>query len=620
MPILDEDVARVRSETDFVAVASEHIALRRRGQRYVGLCPFHSEKTPSFSINAGENLYYCFGCGAKGDVIGFVREVEHLDFVEAVERLASRAGIQLRYDEKAGGPDRRRQAQLSDAMEKAVDYYHRQLLSGSESAAARRYLRDQRGYDGEVVRRFKIGWAPDGWDALWRELKLPDDVMKDAGLGYVNDRGRRRDSFRARIMFPIFDAGDRPVAFGGRILPDATYDGPKYKNSAETPIYSKNRTLYGLNWAKTGIVDSGEVVVCEGYTDVIGMFLAGVPRAVATCGTALADGHFRLLKNFARRVVLAYDADAAGQAAAERFHGWERQYEMDIFVAALPKGADPGDVARSDPDALRAAVEAAAPFMRFRVERVLAARDLTRAEGRARAAEEALLVIAEHPHQLVRDQYVTLVAERCRIEPSELRRMIGDPETLRRLAAQGGEQGPDRDGRTGSATRPQGGPGEPAAGRTARTTRRGTRGTLVELDALRLAVHRPEEVADRLEEVLFLDPLNQSAFVRLASSETLHEAIESAEPEVAGLLARLAVEESEEDAEETISTLVWAAASRAESQLRSESHAADERFAEIAQTLGWLKLEMEALAQPEERVEASRRLVAWLSDRGEGDK
>ena len=619
MPILDEDVARVRSESDFVAVASEHIALRRRGQRYVGLCPFHSEKTPSFSINAGENLYYCFGCGAKGDIIGFVREVEHLDFVEAVERLASRAGIQLRYDERAGGPDRRRQAQLSDAMEKAVDYYHRQLLSGPESAAARRYLRDQRGYDGDVVRRFKMGWAPDGWDALWRDLKLPDEVMKDAGLGYVNERGRRRDSFRARIMFPIFDAGDRPVAFGGRILPDATYDGPKYKNSAETSIYSKNRTLYGLNWAKTGIVDSGEVVVCEGYTDVIGMFLAGVPRAVATCGTALADGHFRLLKNFARRVVLAYDADAAGQAAAERFHGWERQYEMDIFVAALPQGADPGDVARSDPDSLRAAVEAAAPFMRFRVERVLAARDLTRAEGRARAAEEALLVISEHPHQLVRDQYVTLVAERCRIEPAELRRMASDPDLLRRLAAQGAEAGPGPTGRTGSSS-PRS-PGD-SAGATAGRPRRSGRATasLVELDALRLALHRPEEVADRLEEALFLDPLHQSAFLRLAGSETLHEAIENAEPEVGGLLARLAVEESEEDAEETIATLVWAAASRAEAQLRSESHAADDRFAEIAQTLGWLKLEMEALAQPDERVEASRRLVAWLSDRGEGDK
>ena len=619
MPILDEDVARVRSESDFVAVASEHIALRRRGQRYVGLCPFHSEKTPSFSINAGENLYYCFGCGAKGDIIGFVREVEHLDFVEAVERLASRAGIQLRYDERAGGPDRRRQAQLSDAMEKAVDYYHRQLLSGPESAAARRYLRDQRGYDGDVVRRFKMGWAPDGWDALWRDLKLPDEVMKDAGLGYVNERGRRRDSFRARIMFPIFDAGDRPVAFGGRILPDATYDGPKYKNSAETPIYSKNRTLYGLNWAKTGIVDSGEVVVCEGYTDVIGMFLAGVPRAVATCGTALADGHFRLLKNFARRVVLAYDADAAGQAAAERFHGWERQYEMDIFVAALPQGADPGDVARSDPDSLRAAVEAAAPFMRFRVERVLAARDLTRAEGRARAAEEALLVISEHPHQLVRDQYVTLVAERCRIEPAELRRMVSDPDLLRRLAAQGAEAGPGPTGRAGSSSTRS--PGD-SAGATAGRPRRPGRATasLVELDALRLALHRPEEVADRLEEALFLDPLHQSAFRRLAGSETLHEAIENAEPEVGGLLARLAVEESEEDAEETIATLVWAAASRAEAQLRSESHAADDRFAEIAQTLGWLKLEMEALAQPDERVEASRRLVAWLSDRGEGDK
>ena len=620
MAILDEDIARVRSETDFVAVASEHMALRQQGRRWVGLCPFHSEKTPSFSINAAEGLYYCFGCGAKGDVISFVRELEHLDFVEAVERLASRAGIQLRHDQTAGGPDRRRQGVLTAAMEQAVEYYHQQLLSGPGSGAARRYLRDQRGYDGDVVRRFKIGWAPDQWDALYRALKLPDDVMKDTGLGYINDRGRRRDAFKARIMFPIFDSGGRPVAFGGRILPDAAYEGPKYKNSAESAIYSKNRVLYGLNWAKIGIVDSGEVVVCEGYTDVIGMFLAGVPRAVATCGTALADGHFRLLKNFARRVVLAYDADAAGQAAAERFHAWEREYEMDITVAALPRGADPGDVARSDPDGLRRAVEQAQPFMLFRVERVLGSRDLSSPEGRARAAEEALLVISEHPHQLVRDQYVTLVAERCRVEVGELRRMIADPESLRRMlpasgpatrrAAGGADAGASHRGAGAGAERGDG------RGRQAPAPRRST---LVERDALRLAVHRPAEVADRLEEALFVDPLHQSAFVRLANSATLHQAIEEAEPEVGALLARLAVEESDEDADETVATLVWAAASRAEVELRAESRASEDRFAEIAQTLGWLKLEMEALADPGERVEASRRLVAWLAERGEGE-
>lgn len=620
MAILDEDIARVRSETDFVAVATEHIALRQRGSRWVGLCPFHSEKTPSFSINAAEGLYYCFGCQAKGDVITFVRELEHLDFVEAVERLASRAGIQLRYDQTDHGPDRRRQSALTEAMEKAVEYYHEQLLSGPGSAAARRYLRDQRGYDGEIVRRFKIGWAPEGWDELYRALRLPDDVMRDAGLGYVNDRGRRRDSFRARVMFPIFDAGGRPVAFGGRLLPDASYDGPKYKNSAESPIYSKNRILYGLNWAKAGIVDAGEVIVCEGYTDVIGMFLAGAPRAVATCGTALADGHFRLLKNFARRVVLAYDADAAGQAAAEKFHGWETQFEMDITVAALPRGADPGDVARQDPDGLRKAVEEALPFMRFRIERALAARDLSGAEGRTRAAEDALLVISEHPNQLLRDQYVTMVADRCRIDVGQLRRMISDPSVMRDLQSRRAQVGPRSPERRLTGRDADDGAGPRPAGSGTGTGRAARRGAKVERDALRLAVHRPAEVADRLEEVLFSDPLNQSVFATLAGAQTLHDAIDHASPEVGEVLARLAVEESEEseeDADVTVATLVWAAASRAEQELQSESRSADDRFAEIAQTLGWLKLEMQALSDPDERVESSRRLVAWLAERGE---
>ena len=617
MAILDEDVARVRAETDFVAVATEHIALKKQGRRWVGLCPFHAEKTPSFSVNAEEGLYYCFGCQASGDVITFVREVEHLDFVGAVEALAARAGIQLRYDEGAG-TERRRLRTLQDAMERAVEYYHDQLLTGPASAAARRYLREARGYDGEVVRRFRIGWAPDGWDSLSRALALPDDVLRDTGLGFVNSRGRRQDAFRARIMFPIFDPGGRPVAFGGRILPGAAVEGPKYKNSADTPLYSKHRTLYGLNWAKAGIVESGEVVVCEGYTDVIGMFLAGVPRAVATCGTSLADGHFRLLKNFARRVVLAYDADAAGQAAAERFHEWERQFEMDIAVAALPPGADPGDVARQDPAALRAAVEGALPFMGFRVERVLAAADLSSPEGRVRAAEAALEVLADHPNQLVRDQYLMVVADRCRIEPDQLRSLSlrpGGPAPARR----GGDARRDREG----GSRPASGrpPDREERSQPARDLGRGRPApAVVEVDALRLAVHRPEEVADRLEEQLFTDPVHQAAFRALVGAATLHGAIDAAEPEAAALLQRLAVEDAYgDDADETVATLARRAAAREVTRLESEARLSDERFADVARQLGWLKLQMEALSDPHERVEACRRLVAWLSGRTEGE-
>ena len=584
MGIVAEDVARVRAATDFVQVASEHIALRRVGRRYVGLCPFHAEKSPSFSVNAEEGLYYCFGCQAKGDVITFVREVEHLDFAEAVERLASRANIQLRYDDAAEGKDRQRRSLLIDAMERAVEWYHQRLLSSPDAAAARSYLRS-RGYGGETVRAFRIGWAPDEWHALSAALKLSDDVLQDTGLGFLNRYHRQTDAFRGRIMFPIFDASGKPVAFGGRILPGG--EGPKYKNSPETPLYSKSRTLYALNWAKTDVVDAGEVVVCEGYTDVIGFFTAGLPRAVATCGTALADEHFRMLKNFARRVVLAYDADAAGQAAAERFYEWEQRYEVDIAVADLPPGADPGDVAREDPVALKKAVENARPFLAFRLERVLAAADLRTVEGRARAASAALAVIAEHPNQLVRDQYVMQVADRTRIEPDRLRELAAGARAPRR--ADVGSNEPRETWRDGP-----------------------------EVEALRLAIHHPESVADRLEEVLFLDDLHLAAFRALASAPTLHEAIERTDPAAATLLQRLSVEETQADADDVVALLADRAGRRAVAALEQEARTAENRLAELAPVMSWLKVTLEQLRDPATRVDASDRLVAWLVERSEG--
>src|SRR5438128_362102 len=236
--ILDEDIAKVRAAVDFVQVAGEHIALRKVGRRWVGLCPFHAEKTPSFSVNAEEGLYYCFGCQARGDVITFVREVEHLDFAEAVERLAGRAGIQLRYDSAATSRDRQRRAHLVEAMAAAVQWYHERLLDAPDAAAARAYLRS-RGYDGDVVRTYRLGWAPDEWDALARALRLPDDVLRDTGLGFLNRRNRAQDAFRSRVMFPIFRSDGDPVAFGGRAMPGQ--DGPKYKNSPATPCVVRSR-------------------------------------------------------------------------------------------------------------------------------------------------------------------------------------------------------------------------------------------------------------------------------------------------------------------------------------------------------------------------------------------
>ena len=441
----------MRAATDIVALISEHSLLKKVGRRWSGLCPFHTEKTPSFSVNAEEGFYYCFGCQQSGDAITFVRAMDHLDFVDAVRYLADRAGITLHEDAEAGR-DHQRRSQLLHAMERAVQWYHERLLSAPDAGRARDYLRS-RGYDGDVVRRFRLGWAPDGWDAMAKGLRLPEHVLSESGLGFVNRRGRPQDFFRARVLFPICDPSGRPVALGGRILPPRTGEAaperpePKYKNSQESPIYSKRRTLYALNWAKQGIVAQGEVVVCEGYTDVIGCFQAGVPWAVATCGTALGEEHFSLLRNFAKRIVLAYDADSAGQSATSRVYEWERKHEVDVVVAELPGGSDPGELARSDPEGLARAVKEARPFLQFRVDRMLSGGDLTTAEGRARAAETALMAVAEHPDDLVRDQYVMQLADRCRLDADRLRDHLTYLSHTRRhrtrcVAAVGAKAGP----------------------------------------------------------------------------------------------------------------------------------------------------------------------------------
>ena len=339
MGIAEDDIQRVRASVTLSDLVSPHTQLRRTGRSQVGLCPFHSERTGSFSVNDETGRYMCFGCGAKGDVFTFVQETQHLDFVAAVEFLAGKAGIELHYTSGPATGERKRRKQLLEVMESAVQWYHTRLLESPDARQAREYLRE-RGLAGEVARKFRLGWAPDDWDALCNALGAPADMLKELGLGFENKRGRMQDFFRARVMFPIFDENGNAVAFGGRILPGVT-DQAKYKNSTETPVYTKSRTLYGLNWAKVDAVRADRLVVCEGYTDVIGFQRSGVSTAVATCGTALTEDHVRLMKRYARNVVLAFDADSAGQGAAEKFYAWEKKYDVTVSVAQFPDGKDP---------------------------------------------------------------------------------------------------------------------------------------------------------------------------------------------------------------------------------------------------------------------------------------
>ena len=586
MGIVDEDVRRVRDETDIVRIVTEHTQLKKTGAQWMGLCPFHGEKSPSFSVNAEKGVYYCFGCQVSGDAIDFVREVEGLDFAGSVEFLAAKAGIPLRYTDHNEGRRRNRRKEHAEIVQQAVDFYHDRLLTGSDARPARDYLRS-RGYDGDVARRFSIGWAPDDWAQLSGQLKLSDADLQATGLGGINRRGGQYDFFRARIVFPIFDAQGNPVGFGGRKLPDG--EGPKYKNTSDAAeYYSKSDVLYGLHWAKAEAGRTDELVVCEGYTDVIGCHLAGIERAVATCGTALTPSHARLMGRFAKRVVLAFDADGAGQAAAERVYAWEEEFGLRFVVAALPTGSDPGDLAGSDPDGLRAAIEGARPFLEFRVDRVLDRGDLDSAEGRAAAATEAMGLVVEHPDAMVRDQYAMRIADRCLVGVDEVRR-----------------RGEAVSGRVRGVAVPSGPTGGPAAGPGRPTS---------EVEALRLMVHRPDEVRDLLVPVLFDDPVHRATYSLLAEVDDLHGARDRAEGRVADLLGRLAVADAnDDDPLGVVTRLCHRAAERTVVALEAEARQTGD-LAAYQPSISYLRTEVIRLREVVDDGASLEPLLRWLVD------
>lgn len=587
MAIHEEDIERVRSGVSIVDVVQQYVALRKTGRNWVGLCPFHAEKSGSFNVREETGRYKCFGCQAGGDVFKFVQEIEHVDFVAAVEKLASRAGITLRYTTGGEGRDRSRRKQLVLALEAAVDWYHQRLLESPDARAARDYLRS-RGLAGDVARRFRIGWAPDDWDLLSRELRdrgFAADVLHDTGLAFNNRSGRLQDSFRARIMFPIFtDAGD-PVAFGGRILPGST-DPAKYKNSPETKVYTKSKTLYGLNWAKNDIVASDQVIICEGYTDVIGFHRSGVTRAVATCGTALTEEHVRILKRFANRVVLAFDADAAGQGAAEKFYEWERKYQVQVSVARFPDGKDPGDLASTDPGVLAVAVDEAMPFLGFRIDRVVTGAPLRSPEDRARVAARALEVINEHPDVNVRKLYAGEVAVRIGIPVADLARQA---ETRRSAPA-----------------------AEPTEVRIAPVPEFNA-----EFAAVSLLIQRWDDIAPWLIEDLFASEVSRRAFVALAAASEaegvniLDGALTAADPEVVELLERAAVADIEVAPSSVAFDLIAVAVRRRLAQ-RTKVSDPDEIRADRDARQRLEELDAERTAQA-----AAEALLWWLAERSQ---
>lgn len=372
-----EDKESVRRATDLLALVAVETTVRRSGAKSVAICPFHEERTPSFSIDSVRGLFHCFGCGKGGDVFTFVMETQGLTFREALELLADRAQITLTPDpqaEKRAGE----RIRLIEAVRAAVDVYWRWLLKGDEAGMARAYLR-QRGFDREVVNTYRLGYAPAAPqpDRLFRALSaqgIEPAVLEKAGLIVIGrgNEGSVRDYFRGQVLFPIYDLRGDPVGFGGRALSDKQ---PKYINTRETPLYHKSDLLYGLDNAKKEIKAEGYTLVVEGYTDVIALHQQGFRTAVATCGTSLGERHFDLLRRFSDRVVLMFDADEAGQKAAARVEQLTtpKNLQLDIRVALIPPGTDPAEMCQDQRlDELKQAINTAPPLGEFLIEQILA--------------------------------------------------------------------------------------------------------------------------------------------------------------------------------------------------------------------------------------------------------
>jgi DNA primase len=426
--IRDESIAEVREATDVVALVAEYVTLRPGGgTRMKGLCPFHQEKTPSFTVDSTRRLWHCFGCSQGGDAIDFLMRQETLSFTEAVERLAHRAGIELRYEGRSAGErgSMGRKSRLVAAHAEAVEFYHRALVESPDGRNARAYL-SSRGMDRAAAERFRLGWAPGrSWDALVGHLRnkgFRPEELTEAGLARTGGRGLR-DAFHARVLFPIFDVAGDPVAFGGRLLDVDEGRGPKYVNTAETAIWHKGRALYALNWAKAEIVKAGFAVVVEGYTDVVACHQAGVAQAVATCGTALRAEHFKLLSRFTDKVVLSFDADAAGSTAVERgIREWIGTPEatFSAHVIVVPGGADPAEyIASRGVDAFRALVAESEPLVRWWLDRNLARSRLVTPEERRRAAQDVIPIIQGVPDYGQRTGYARYVVQRLHLDEAE---------------------------------------------------------------------------------------------------------------------------------------------------------------------------------------------------------
>ncbi|MEW5865863.1 MAG: DNA primase [Bacillota bacterium] len=432
----EDALDEVRAKSDIVEVVSEYVALKPAGKTYKGLCPFHVEKTPSFTVSREKQLFYCFGCGAGGDVFSFVMKAENVSFSEAAKLLAERAGVPLQGEVSQETREaRERRRLLYEINEAACKYFQTTLLESSEAAEARAYLR-KRGLSREVVERFRLGYALPSWDGALKALTrsgLSREALLAAGLVVPGkDRDNCYDRFRARLMFPISDASGRVIGFGGRVLDDST---PKYLNSPETALFTKGRNLYGLHLAKDAIRKDSLAVIVEGYMDAITCHEHGFGNVVASLGTALTKDQARVVSRYASQVVIAYDADAAGAAATIRGMEILAGAGLGVRVATLPSGEDPDSTLRKiGRDALSRALSNARSLLDYKLHVVVSRADRARIDGKVEAAREVARVLAQVESAVERAEYARKAARDLEVSEDAL---VRDVETLVKTAYRG---------------------------------------------------------------------------------------------------------------------------------------------------------------------------------------
>ncbi|MDH6705463.1 DNA primase [Kitasatospora sp. MAA19] len=434
--IRDEDVQAVRSALPIDAVVGDYVQLTNGGGgEYKGVCPFHDEKSASFYVNPAKGVFHCFGCQENGDTIAFLMKIEHFTFAEAVERMAAQAGITLRYEE--GGYNPRHQqgerTRLVEAHKVAAAYYQEQL-AGPEAEIGRRFLAE-RGFDEEAARTFGVGYAPVGWEHLVRYLRgkgFSDKEILLGGLASQGQRGGLIDRFRGRLVWPIRDIAGEVVGFGARRLREDD-NGPKYLNTPETPIYKKSHVLYGIDLAKKEIAKSGRAVVVEGYTDVMACHLAGVTSAVATCGTAFAEDHIKIIRRllmdtsqYRGETVFTFDGDAAGQKAALRAFEDDQKFAAKTSIAVSPGGMDPCELRLAQGDeAVKQLIDNPVPLFEFALTSAVARHRVDTPEGRSAALEEAAPIVAKIKDRSIQHEYAVRLAGMLGIldEPFVVRRV-----------------------------------------------------------------------------------------------------------------------------------------------------------------------------------------------------